>query len=107
MRQVRLVLVFWAVVGLAACGSSTSRKEIEGNNTGGIVPAELARGANVQSLVSAHCAKWGTNARITFSQIETGSDVVFVCEKASSAPPAPPPDPKPPAPAKKQTPRAT
>jgi hypothetical protein len=107
MRHVQLVLIFWAVVGLAACGSSTARKEIEGNNTGGIVPAELARGANVQSLVSAHCAKWGANARITFSQIETGSDVVFVCEKAPITPAPPPPDAKPPVPAKKQTPRTT
>jgi hypothetical protein len=107
MRQVQLILVFLAVAGLGACGSSTARKEIEGNNTGGVVPAELARGANVQSLVSAHCAKWGANARITFSQIETGSDVVFVCEKAPSAPPSPPPVSKPPAPAKKQTPRTT
>ena len=107
MRQVRFVLVFLAAAGLGACGSSTARKEIEGNNTGGIVPAELARGANVQSLVSAHCAKWGANARITFNQIETGSDVVFVCEKAPSAPPPPSPDAKPPAPAKKQTPRPT
>jgi hypothetical protein len=80
------------------------RKEIEGNNTGGVIPAELARGANVQSLASAHCAKWGASARITFSQVETGSDVVFVCERA---PVAPPPDVKPPTPAKKPAPRTT
>jgi hypothetical protein len=89
-----LLVIAAAVLG--ACGGA-ARKEIEGNNTGGVIPAELARGANAQSLANAHCARWGASARITFNQIETGSDVVFVCDKA---PTPPPPDAKP-APAKK------
>ena len=104
MQQLRLALLMLAAAALGACGTSV-RKEIEGNNTGGVIPAELARGANPQSLASAHCAKWGASARITFSQVETGSDVVFVCEKAPAAPP--PPDPKPVPPAKKPALRTT
>jgi hypothetical protein len=108
MRPVRIVFVSLVAAGLCACGSSF-RKEIEGNNTGGVIPPELARGANVQSLANAHCAKWGTSARITFNQPDTATDTVFVCESAPAMPPtpaAPAPDTKKP-PAKKQAPRTT
>ena len=104
MRPTKIVFVSLVAAGLCACGSSF-RKEIEGNNTGGVIPAELARGANVQSLANAHCAKWGASARITFNQADTATDTVFVCERAPAVPP-PPPDTKQP-PAKKQTPRVT
>jgi hypothetical protein len=103
MRPTSTVIVSLLAVSLCACGSSSWRKEIEGNNTGGVIPAELAKGANVQSLANAHCAKWGATARITFNQAaDTGSDTVFVCEQAPAVSPAPPPPAKQP-PAKRQT----
>jgi hypothetical protein len=106
MRPAEIALVSLLAAGVCACGSSL-RKEIEGNNTGGVIPAELARGANVQSLANAHCAKWGASARITFNQADTGSDTVFVCERAPAMPPAPPPPDTKQPPAKKQAPRVT
>jgi hypothetical protein len=106
MRPTRIVFVSLVAAGLCACGSSF-RKEIEGNNTGGVIPAELAKGANVQSLANAHCAKWGASARITFNQADTATDTVFVCERAPAVPPAPPPPDTKQPPAKKQTPRVT
>jgi hypothetical protein len=106
MRPIKIAFFLLLAAGVCACGSSL-RKEIEGNNTGGIIPAELARGANVQSLANAHCAKWGASARITFSQADTASDAVFVCEKAPAMPPAPPPPDTKQPPAKKAAPRVT
>ena len=106
MRPIRIVFVSLATAVLCGCGS-TLRKEIEGNNTGGVIPAELARGANAQSLANAHCAKWGASARITFSQADTGSDTVFVCEQAPAMPPAPAPPAKQPPAKKASTPKVT
>jgi hypothetical protein len=83
MRPARATIAFLllgTVVG--ACGSF-ARKEIEGNNTGGVIPAGLVSGGNAQSLANAHCEKWNATARITFSGAESGGDTVFVCETAS------------------------
>ena len=106
MRPINIVFASLVTVALCACGS-TYRKEIEGNNTGGVIPAELARGANVQSLANAHCAKWGASARITFSQADTASDTVFVCEQAPAVSPAPAPPAKQPPAKKASTPKVT
>ena len=69
---------------LASCGggSYTTRTDIEGNNTGGVIPPALSKGKDAQTLADAHCAKYGNRARITFSGAEAGGDVVFVCETA-------------------------
>jgi hypothetical protein len=74
------LLLLGSLIG--ACGGIT-RKEIEGNNTGGVIPAGLVSGGNAQSLANAHCAKWNATARITFSGADSGGDTVFVCETAS------------------------
>jgi hypothetical protein len=83
--------VLFLALALGACGASV-RKEIEGNNTGGNIPPALLAGKNAQAIADAHCAKWGTRARITFSGAEAGGDTVFVCEgptgPAMMAPPA-------------------
>lgn len=88
-----LVLIALAV---GACGGGRdTRKEIEGNNTGGIIPAPLlAGGANAQALADAHCARWKSTARITFTAAETGGDVVFVCEIGGTPAVMVPPPPK-------------
>ena len=67
---------------LGACGAYT-RKEIEGNSTGGVIPPALVAGGNTQAAANAHCAKWNTTARITFSGADAGGDTVFVCETAA------------------------
>jgi hypothetical protein len=75
-------LVFLIGAAVAACGGAL-RKEIEGNNTGGVIPPNLISGGNAQSLANAHCAKWGATARVTFSGADAGGDTIFVCETAS------------------------
>jgi hypothetical protein len=90
MPGVRLTFAALLMVPLVACGGGAGRKEIEGNNTGGIIPFEMIKpGSDPQNLANAHCAKWGGVARITFSQRESGSDVVFVCDTPAAPPPAP------------------
>ncbi|MCC6948935.1 MAG: hypothetical protein IT539_14315 [Bradyrhizobiaceae bacterium] len=83
MRLLRPAIFLTTALILAACGSfgSSTRKEIEGNNTGGIIPAEMLRaGGNAQLLADAHCAKWKSTARITYGPTDANSDAVFVCE---------------------------
>jgi hypothetical protein len=108
MRLAAILPVLFFTAMLAACGSMTNPLEITGNNTGGVIPAGLlAKGQDSQQLASAHCAKYGSAARITFNPIQAGGEVVFVCE---SAPPPVQPQPLPAgskakqAPAGKQTP---
>ena len=84
MGIVRTSSLIFAAGALAACAVNyDTRKTIEGNNTGGIIPPRLVAGNDPQTLANAHCAKYGTRARITFSGVEAGGDVVFVCETAA------------------------
>ena len=97
-------------LSLTACsGWVDTRKEIEGNNTGGVIPRPLlGGGANAQALADAHCAKWGSRARITFAQAEAAGDVVFVCEGWSpGVAPAPAPGTKQPPASKPQSSRTS
>lgn len=87
MYRVRILLLLCAAGVLSACAASP-RNEIEGNNTGGIIPPAAARGRDVQTLANAHCAKYGATARITFGQAEAGGDTVFVCEAGPVAAPS-------------------
>ncbi len=86
----RIQLLLALSVMLAACSSlSQAPDTIAGNNTGGVIPPKMAATQNVEALASTHCAKWGSNARITFPASQTGGEVVFVCEKPGQAPIAP------------------
>jgi hypothetical protein len=77
------LLIAGAIV-LASCGGGFStRKDIEGNNTGGVIPPAASKDKDPQQLADAHCSKWGSRARITFRGEAAGGDVVFVCETAS------------------------
>jgi hypothetical protein len=94
MHLIRPATLVFVSAALAACGSlGGSGKEIEGNNTGGFIPATLAKGNNPQALADAHCARWKSTARITANAVDTGGDVVFICEvggqPAMTVPPAP------------------
>jgi hypothetical protein len=85
MRAFRnAALMTIVAVFLASCGGGwTARRDIEGNNTGGVIPPAAAKGKYPQQLADAHCSKWGNKGRITFSGAEAGGDVVFVCETAT------------------------
>jgi hypothetical protein len=97
MHLIRPATLVFVSAALAACGSFGTGKEIEGNNTGGFIPAALAKGNNPQALADAHCARWKSTARITANAVDTGGDVVFICEvggqPAMTVPPAPPQTP--------------
>ena len=101
IRTAIVLMLFGGVVG--ACGT-TARNQIEGNNTGGVIPPGLISGGNAQAVANAHCAKWNTTARITFSGAEAGGDTVFVCETAAGPAMLGAPANPPPAPAAKQAP---
>jgi len=84
MRAIQPAILILTIGALAgACGGGYVRKEIEGNNTGGVIPPALATGSNAQAVADAHCGKWNTRARITFSGADAGGDTVFVCETAA------------------------
>lgn len=85
MRAFRnAALITLTAVVLASCGGGfTTRKDIEGNNTGGVIPPAAAKDKDPQQLADAHCSKWGNKGRITFRGAEAGGDVVFVCENAT------------------------
>ena len=81
----RLFLPALAIVSLAALTGCSAmmmdyRKEIEGNNTGGVIPPAALAGKDAQTLANAHCAKWNSTAKITFSGADAGNEVVFVCQ---------------------------
>jgi hypothetical protein len=77
------ILLLSSALVLGACGAGHVRKEIEGNNTGGVIPPAALTGKSAQTIADAHCGKWNTRARITFSGADAGGDTIFVCETAA------------------------
>jgi hypothetical protein len=75
------VFVATSIVLHGCAGLSDRPDEITGNNTGGVIPPKMAAKGNVEGMAAAHCAKWGSTARVTFTQAQTGGEAVFVCEK--------------------------
>jgi hypothetical protein len=102
MHSLKIFFVIALGAAVVACSAGALRKDIEGNNTGGVIPPNLISGGNAQSLANAHCAKWSSTARITFSGAEAGGDTIFVCETATG--PAMMGGTQAPAPAEKQAP---
>jgi hypothetical protein len=82
MRPLSSILFALSTLALASCSAMMMdyRKEIEGNNTGGVIPPAALAGKDAQTLANAHCAKWNSGAKITFSGAEAGGEVVFICE---------------------------
>jgi hypothetical protein len=82
MRQFQRIILLLGPLLLAGCSAMLMdhRKEIEGNNTGGVIPPAALAGKDAQTLANAHCGKWNSGAKITFSGAEAGGEVVFVCE---------------------------
>jgi hypothetical protein len=86
----------WLSLGLIAallggCTSfsfwSSTSKEINGNNTGGIVPATVTSEAEQTAAAQAHCAKYNSQMRVTTRPTEAGGKMVFVCEPPGTPPP--------------------
>ena len=101
-RMIRSIAVVSCAAVLGACeGGVLYRENIQGNSTGGIIPASLIKGDNAQSLANAHCAQWYNNtAKITYKPTESSGNTVFICEPPAPAKPpatAQPPMPKRPA----------
>lgn len=86
----------WLSLGLIAallggCASfsfwSNTSKEINGNNTGGIVPATVTSEQEQVAAAQAHCATYSSQMRVTARPSETGGKLVFVCEPPGTPPP--------------------
>jgi len=82
MSPFSAILLVSGTLAIAGCTAIMSdyRKEIEGNNTGGVIPPAALAGKDAQTLANAHCAKWNSSAKITFSGADAGGEVVFVCD---------------------------
>jgi hypothetical protein len=99
-----LAIALLCAPALAGCSSGTvtgldfwKRVEIEGNSTGGVIPAALAKG-DVQAAADKWCDKYDRVAKITFNSGQAGASVVFICiDKGANPPPPPEADTPPPA----------
>jgi hypothetical protein len=90
MRAWRVLLI--AVAGIASgCTASgfswTSSKAINGNNTGGIVPAAVANENEQMEMARVHCAQYSKQMRVTARPSETAGRLIFVCEAPGTPPP--------------------
>jgi hypothetical protein len=84
----------WILFGVAAAllgGCTTiswnSSKQVQGNSTGGFVPALVTSDTVAAEEARRHCAQYSLVPRITSTHTQTGGDTVFVCEKPGQAPP--------------------
>ena len=98
MRKL-LAIALLAAPALCGCSSGTTygldwwrSYEIEGNSTGGVIPAQLVKG-DVQAAADKFCDKWDRVAKITFNSGQPGASVVFICVDKVKAEPPPPPLP--------------
>jgi hypothetical protein len=71
----------WAVfaalfAGLAGCADSN---KIQGNETGGIVPAIVKTSAAANAAAEDFCKQYGRTAKVTASGSDAGGTTVFVC----------------------------
>jgi hypothetical protein len=90
MRAGKIVLIAAAgiVSGCTASGFTwTSNKAINGNNTGGIVPAAVTSETEQTEMARAHCAQYSKQMRITAFPKDTGGRLIFVCEAPGTPPP--------------------
>ncbi len=93
----------WIALGmlagtLCACNSFTfytsSNKAINGNSTGGIVPATVTDENDQVRDATAHCQQYNKQLRVTARPQDTGGKLIFVCEAPGTPlPPAAAPPP--------------
>ena len=65
------------LLALAACASDSSK--IQGNETGGIVPAIVRGEADAAAAAAEHCRQYNRTARVTAKGADAGGATVFVC----------------------------
>ena len=64
------------LVGLAGCADSN---KIQGNETGGIVPAIVKSDADAAAAAQDYCKQYNRVAKITAKGNDAGGTTVFVC----------------------------
>jgi len=91
MRMSRWIALGTAVLLLGGCNSVpgyvSSSKAINGNNTGGIVPATVTSETEQNEMARAHCTQYSKQMRVTARPADTGGKLIFVCEAPGTAPP--------------------
>jgi len=65
------------VLALAACSSDANK--IQGNETGGIVPAIVKSDAAAAQAAQEFCQQYNRSARITAKGNDAGGTTVFIC----------------------------
>ena len=70
-----LAVLLAGLVGLAGCADSN---KIQGNETGGIVPA-IVKGDAAAAAAQEHCKQYGRTAKVTAAGSDAGGTTVFVC----------------------------
>jgi putative hemolysin len=71
----------WAMLaallaGVVGCADSN---KIQGNETGGIVPAIVKNNADAAAAAADFCKQYGRSVKITAQGSEAGGTTVFVC----------------------------
>ncbi|HLL28342.1 MAG TPA: hypothetical protein VKT73_11935 [Xanthobacteraceae bacterium] len=70
----------WAVfaAALAVLAGCTDSNKIQGNETGGIVPA-IVKGDAALAAAQDYCKQYGRTAKITAQGSDAGGTTIFVC----------------------------
>ena len=76
LRWITLAAGLWALAGCALGGDSS---KIQGNETGGIVPAVVRNEADAAAAAAEFCKQYGRTPRITAKGPDAGGATVFVC----------------------------
>lgn len=86
-----VIVCVTAVLLLGGCNSFpgyvSSSKAINGNNSGGIVPATVTDENEQGSAAQAHCQQYSKQMRVTARPADTGGKLIFVCEAPGTPPP--------------------
>jgi hypothetical protein len=71
----------WAVIAaaLAVLAGCADSNKIQGNETGGIVPAVIKSNADAGAAAQDFCKAYGRTARVTAQGSDAGGTTVFVC----------------------------
>ena len=74
--MLRWTVMAAALAVLAGCADSS---KIQGNETGGIVPAIIKSDADAAAAAQDYCKAYGRTARITAKGADAGGSTVFIC----------------------------
>jgi hypothetical protein len=74
--MLRWALIAAALAGLAGCADSS---KIQGNETGGVVPAIIQNNADAAAAAQDYCRQYNRTAKITAQGSDAGGTTIFVC----------------------------